>query len=322
MTATACGAGLFLFLLTGGSGAFSDTGSPAEEKNPAPAAAPPIAETPKPAGVAPGVSVSVWATGLHGPQGLAFDDVATVYVVENGANRVARFDKNGKALGVLAEGLKAPAFALVAGNALFVGERDGNAVARIDTASGAVRRLAGQIVDPLGLCVHPNAPRNLFVVSHRQSVVHQFAYAPLGTDGVLRLLPAAFVSAAPGAKYGWRDLCIGADGTLYVTDELTGGVLRRRPGQDGGPWVKGLSSPSGLAEGPRGVLYVTEEGNGGRLSRLDPETGTLTLLASGLGKAREVIFLEPTTLLVSDRGGGTIYKITLPQATTPPPQRP
>jgi len=30
-----------------------------------------------------------------------------------------------------------------------------------------------------------------------------------------------------------------------------------------------------------------------------------------LGKAREVLVLDPTTLLVSDRGGGVVYKVTL-----------
>jgi glucose/arabinose dehydrogenase len=78
------------------------------------------------------------------------------------------------------------------------------------------------------------------------------------------------------------------------------------------PWASGLSSPSGLAEGPRGALYVTEEGSGGRVSRLDKD-GKATVLATGLGKAREVILLDPFTLLVSDRAGGAIYQIALPR---------
>jgi len=275
---------------------------------PAPASAPVTGAR----GAAPGVAVTVFASGLSGPQGLEADGKDAVLVVENGAGRVARLDRRtGKSLGVFAQGLKTPAFAFRLGETLYVGEREANTVAAID-AKGSLTRLEGTVVDPLGLAVHPKAPRNLFVVSHRQSIVHQFASASfdVGTvSSTLVLQPFPFLSPAEGAKYGWRDLAFAADGTLYVADELSGAVLRKRPGGTLEPWATRLSSPSGLAAGPGNTLLVTEEGNG-RLTRIDAK-GKRTVLAEGLGKAREVLVLDPTTLLVSDRGGGVVYKVTL-----------
>jgi hypothetical protein len=75
--------------------------------------------------------------------------------------------------------------------------------------------------------------------------------------------------------------------------------------------VSGLEGTSGSAVGPDGALYVTE-GAAGRLSRIDPETGEVTTVASGLppsaigiGGAADVAFIGQTpyvlvTLVGSD----------------------
>lgn len=259
-----------------------------------------------------GATVTKWADRLAGPQGLAVNKNGDVFVVENGAGRVTRFDKNGKKHTIYAEGLRAPAFVLCQDNTLYIGERDGNAVAAIDVSGaqrgGLVSRLAGgEIVDPLGLVLAPRG--ELLAVSHRSSVIRRFAPAP---SGGLTLEATPFYLPASGAKYGWRDLAVATNGTLYVSDELSNSVLRRKPGEkDFAPWATGLSSPSGLLIGLDGAVYVTEEGNG-RVSRLDAQ-GKPTVLAEGLGKAREAVFLDAgRTLLVSDRAGGVVWKIVLP----------
>lgn len=253
-----------------------------------------------------GATVEKWAEGLAGPQGLAVDRSGQVLVVENGSGRVTRFARDGKKVGVVAEGLKAPSWALFLNGALYVAERKGNSVARI-ADKGAVTRLNGEVIDPLGLAGHPNRRGGLLALSHRQSVVRQFAP---GAGGELVLQSEPFVSPVSGAQYGWRDVAVAADGTVYVTDELKNVVLRRSPGGALTEWATGLSSPSGLALTARGDVYVTEEGNG-RLSRLTPE-GKAEIVAEGLGSAREAIFLDSRTLLVSDRAGGAVWKVTLP----------
>jgi glucose/arabinose dehydrogenase len=254
-----------------------------------------------------GSRVSRWAAGLAGPQGLATDGRGRVFVVENGAGRVTRFERDGTGATPLAKGLQAPAWALWMDGTLYVSERRGNSVARVDS-SGAVTRLKGEIVDPLGLAPDPDRSGAFLALSHRQSRV--FRFAPDPTTGELRCETEPVVTPAGGAKYGWRDLLLESDGTLYVTDEVGRAVLRRRPGMAMEEWVSGLASPSGLLRGPDGQLYLTEEGNG-RLARVAPD-GRLTVLAEGLGTARDALFLDARTLLVSDRSGGTIWRVTLP----------
>ncbi|HVK04450.1 MAG TPA: hypothetical protein VM490_13315, partial [Armatimonadaceae bacterium] len=175
------------------------------------------------------------------------------------------------------------------------------------TRMAKVTRLKREVVDPLGLA--PTADGSLLALSHRESVVHRF---PAG-GGPRTEKP--FASPTGGAKYGWRDLAVGKDGAAYVTDELSNAVLVRKPGADAAfvPFATGLSSPSGLVFGPDGALYVTEEGTG-RLSRLSADGKTVTVLAEGMGRARDASFLDARTLLVTDREGGAVWKVTLPAA--------
>lgn len=79
-------------------------------------------------------------------------------------------------------------------------------------------------------------------------------------------------------------------------------------------FVEGLQGTSGSAVGPDGALYVTE-GAAGRLTRVDPQTGEVTTVASGLppsiigiGGAIDVAFIGETpyvlvTLVGEDLNG-------------------
>ena len=250
-----------------------------------------------------GATVAKWADGLAAPHGLASAPGGDVVVVENGTGRLLRFGRTGERRGVLADGLRGPSFALALGGKIYVGERQGNAVAQIG-GDGSVTRLGGEVTDPLGLAAQNGS---LLVVSHRQSVVRRWA----ATKGGFTPVEAPVLAPTGGAKYGWRDLAVTRDGTLLVTDEVSGAVLRRRPGGTLEAWAKNLSSPSGLAIGPKGDIYVTEEG-GGRVSRIQP-TGEVVSVAEGLGAARDALFLDERTLLVSDRAGGVVWKVVLPR---------
>jgi virginiamycin B lyase len=251
-----------------------------------------------------GATVRKWAEGLAGPQGLVRGPDGGLLIVEHDAGRVRRFAPDGKPGDVFAEGLLSPAWALWHQGALFVSERKGNSVARA-TGAGSPTRLPGTVPDPLGLALDPKRPGVLLVLSHRESVVRAFRLTP--DSGAL--LEQPFVSPAAGAKYGWRDVAVRPDGTTYVTDEVSHAILRRTPGGALTEWVKGLKSPSGLGFGPRGDLYFTEEG--GRLSRVDA-AGKVTILAEGLGAARALLFLDPRTVLVTDRKGGNVWEVRLP----------
>jgi len=94
----------------------------------------------------------------------------------------------------------------------------------------------------------------------------------------------------------------------------------------------GLEGASGSTIGPDGALYVTE-GAAGRISRVDPQTGNITMFASGLplmnpaigiGGAIDVVFIGGTayalvTLVGSDVGGSDvvgIYRVDSPDSFT------
>jgi sugar lactone lactonase YvrE len=95
-------------------------------------------------------------------------------------------------------------------------------------------------------------------------------------------------------------------------------------------FVSGLASGSGSGIGPGGVLFVTE-GAAGRISRVDPETGDVTVYAIGLppsivgiGGAMDVAFIGSTayalvTLVGPDVGGSDvvgIYRVDGPDRFT------
>jgi sugar lactone lactonase YvrE len=57
-------------------------------------------------------------------------------------------------------------------------------------------------------------------------------------------------------------------------------------------------------------VFVAEEG-AGRISRIDAR-GNVTHVADGLGKPRDIEFIDERTLLVSDTQDGRIWKVVLP----------
>lgn len=96
--------------------------------------------------------------------------------------------------------------------------------------------------------------------------------------------------------------------------------------------VTGLEGASGSTIGPGGALYVTE-GAAGRLSRVDPQTGQVTTVASGfpqsivgIGGAMDVVFVGTTayvlvTLVGQELGGDPedvvgIYRVDGPSDFT------
>jgi glucose/arabinose dehydrogenase len=71
-----------------------------------------------------------------------------------------------------------------------------------------------------------------------------------------------------------------------------------------------LDDPTTVVFSPRGEVFVAEEG-AGRISRLNAQ-GEATVVAEGLGKPRDIEFVDERTLLVSDQENGRVWKVVLP----------
>jgi hypothetical protein len=131
----------------------------------------------------------------------------------------------------------------------------------------------------------------------------------------------------------WRGLAGGAVVLAVLTWALPAGSAPADEGKDNGPQgpkavrlATGLEGGSGSALGPGGALYVTENA-AGRISRVDPQTGEVTTVASGLppggdgfGGAVDVAFLGTTAYALVTLVGGRdvvgIYRVDGPDRFT------
>jgi hypothetical protein len=137
--------------------------------------------------------------------------------------------------------------------------------------------------------------------------------------------------------HGWRGLACGLAVLAGLTWALSAGSAPADEVKDTGQQgphaarlVRGLEGGSGSTLGPGGALYVTENA-AGRISRVDPQTGEVTTVASGLppggdgfGGAVDVAFIGTTayalvTLVGPDVGGRDvvgIYRVDGPDRFT------
>jgi sugar lactone lactonase YvrE len=260
----------------------------------------------------------VWASGLRGPQGMARDAQGNVYVAEYNGGQIAKFAPSGNLLARIGTDLQNPAWVERAGATLYVTERKANRILRLN-ADGKLSPVTGSVEEPLGLAA--DIMGRLIIVSHTTS---QLLVLPPGARPVPptatavateEQAPSPFVPlyvapAVEGKRYGYRCIAVDRDGTLFFTDETDGQLMLRTPAGRVAVWVRNLNDPTAVVVSPTGGVFVAEEG-AGRVSRVNAE-GTTTVVADGLGQPRDIEFLDGKTMLVSDRQGGVIWKVTLP----------
>ena len=247
---------------------------------------------------------AVWASGLADPHGMAVDADGNVVVTEYKSGRVVRFSPDGKPLGTVAENLKSPAWVTAAAKTLYVTERKANRLLRV--ADGKVEPVGQEVPEPIGVAFDDNSGR-LYVVSHTTSRIVSLASAAARSPGAME----PFYAPEGGKRYGLRCAAVGPDGSLFVSDETDGRVLKL-PAAGGAPetWVQGLDDPAGLVFGPDGALYVADEG-AGKVLRIGDDRKPVAV-AEGLKKPRGLVFLPDGSLLVAERSSGTVYQVKAP----------
>ncbi|MBX3016176.1 MAG: hypothetical protein KF832_31935 [Caldilineaceae bacterium] len=214
---------------------------------------------------------------FHHPEHLAFDrDFHNLYVCDNSNDRIRKIDMaTGLITTVLGNGQRAsngdggPAVAastlmpdaicVDAHNNLYVGEKYGYRVRKVDAVTGYVQTLVGNGVPGFGEEGLPGAQTHCNAVE-------------------------AGIWADPDGTVFWSD----CSGRLRRYDGLTGIVTTVLGGtsvHDGEPASAGfLCGPGGLAVGPQGQIYIADVWNQ-RIRMIDPVTGFIHTVAGNGARA-------------------------------------
>jgi sugar lactone lactonase YvrE len=256
------------------------------------------------------------AAAFHHPEHLAFDTHGNLYVCDNSNDRVRKIDRqSGVITTVLGTGQRASngdggpanqastlmpdAICLDVHGNLYVGEKYGYRIRKVEVATGMVRTLVGNGVPGFGEEGLPGAQ------THCNSV----------EAGI------------------WAD----PDGTVYWSD--CSGRLRRYDGQSGvvttvlgGTSVHDgeiasrafLNGPGGLAVGPNGHIYIADVWNQ-RIRAIDPTSGLIHTVAGNgarayggdngpaseayLGNPHDVAVDSQGRLLIADTRNGRIRRV-------------
>ncbi len=181
-----------------------------------------------------GEDLGYFATGFHGPTGLAFDPVGTLYVAvgrsDNGAIR--QFSPTGEDLGNFVTGLNYPiALAFDPAGNLYVTVAFDNTIRRF-APTGEDLRVFGTTVNlPIGLTF--DQAGNLYVASGLDNTVRRFA--PTGED------LGTFASSGLAGPSG---LAFDPAGNLYVSNAFRPTIRRFAPtGEDLGDFATDLAFP-------------------------------------------------------------------------------
>ena len=254
---------------------------------------------------------------FHHPEHLAFDQACQhLYVCDNSNDRIRRIDMatgiittvlgNGRRSSAGDDGpateastLMPDAICLDSNNNLYVGEKYGYRIRKVDGITGIVTTLVGNGVPGFG---EEGLP---------------------GNQTKCNSVEAGIWADADGTVY-WGD-CSGRlrryDGQTGIVTTVLGGTSVH----DGEPATNGfLNGPGGLAVGPGGTLYVADVWNQ-RIRAIDPDTGVIQTVAGNgarayggdnglatdayLGNPHDVAVDSQGRLLIADTRNGRIRRV-------------
>jgi acetyl esterase/lipase len=270
----------------------------------------------------PGYGAWVYAVGLQAPDGLVFDDLGRLCVVEESGGRVVRFDVDGQPE-IVAQGLHSPeGICAGADGELFVVEdgADGRLL-RIDP-QGKLEVLAEQLDAPEGVILVGDT---LYLTESTLQLVENSFESRTRVLALQRLehgWSAPTRVFARGLPYSFAELLYDPAGELILVNELAGDLVHsglvRYSFKTGRlqTFVEGLRSPEGLTatpDSPTGFpLYVAEEDldgeDHGRISLVDLE-GNRTDFATGFGTLEDVVIGPNGHIFASEDSTGMVIEI-------------
>lgn len=222
-------------------------------------------------------SRTTFATGLNGPEGMAFDRNGNFFVTDTGSGRIFKYAPNGTRT-IFASGLNGPASLAFdnAGN-LFDAEFFGNTILRF-TPTGARSTFATGLNGPASLAFDSSG--RLLVADFHSGTI--FRYNTNGT----RTIFASGLNEPHG-------LAFNTAGNLFEADFGSGIIYRFTPAGVRTIFASGLHGPHGLAFDAAGNLFEADF-SGAAIHKFAPN-GTRTTFATGLRNPGSVIVDRSTT---------------------------
>ncbi|OWK39899.1 IPT/TIG domain-containing protein [Fimbriiglobus ruber] len=253
---------------------------------------------------APSPTVTTFASGFTGPEGVAFDAAGNLYVADTFADTVDKVTPGG-VVSTFASGITAPeALAFNAAGNLYVtgdGVLSVGAVYQV-TPGGVISTFASGFAESAG-----NPPRGLaFDAAGNLYVADTFA------GRVDKVTPGGVVSTFASGFPDPAGLAFDAAGNLYVADGTANRVDKVTPNGVVSTFTSGVNSPYGLAIDAGGDLYVTayDPGSTGAdlVDKVTPG-GVVSTFASGFLNAAALAFDASGNLYAADSAAGTINQI-------------
>lgn len=312
-------------------------------------------------------NASIYAEGLNGADGLAFGPDGLLYAAEEKAGQVIQIDAGGQKTAVLTNLTNPEGIAFDTAGNLYVVEDTGNGRLLQRTPSGTVTTLASTLRAPEGVAIGPDGrayvteselellppnPGQDDILNMRSHVTAVDTTAPFTLTRLLTTTPTLLDNIPPeivGTFNSFAGITTGADGLLYVTNELSGleimtttsiivpplpnpidvtliftstasvfsvdptAALNTPPTEI----AAGLITPEGLRFTPTDFpLVVAEEDTSGaeqlRQGRLSwvAANGTRTTFCTGFENIEDVARDESGNFYVSEDGSGFIIQLT------------
>jgi sugar lactone lactonase YvrE len=217
---------------------------------------------------------SSFASGLDGPEGLAFDTAGNLFVSATGTGIIYKYAPGGTRT-TFASGLDGPASLVFDGSGnLFDADFFGGVLYKF-APDGTRTTFATGLSGPANILFDSSG--NLFEADFHSGNI--FKFAPNGTR-------TTFASGV-GEPHG---LAFDSSGNLFVASFQGGQIFKYTPSGTRTTFATGLNGPHGIAFDASGNLFTCDF-NTGNIYRFTP-SGTRTTFATGLSQPANVHF-EP-----------------------------
>ncbi|HEV2319723.1 MAG TPA: PEP-CTERM sorting domain-containing protein [Verrucomicrobiae bacterium] len=226
-------------------------------------------------------SVSIFASGLSNPEGLAFDKSGNLFVAMQSSGVIDRISPSGTVTPIVS-GLNYYLSGLTIDSAgdIYVGANVYAGTFSADilkfSPSGALLStwswpVGGGPLQPTGLAFDGNG--NLLVTDYSGNALYSVS-------------PTGVASELTSEGVNPLGLAFDAQGNLFIANRSSGTIAERTPEGTLSTFATGVNDPAGLAFDSAGNLYVANSPNGGTgttITEITPN-GTQSIFATGLNE--------------------------------------